>query len=259
MKIIREGALHTIKELTVGVALQGDFESSYTAGDNSLVVATDTMKNTVQALAKDHLGLETERFLAFLAHHFVTKYPQVHTAGVTASERVWGRLAAHPHAFSASERAEPFAAATATAEGTVITSGISNLLLMKSTDSSFAGYPHCEFTTLQETQDRVLATSLTATWRWAAVPADYLAANATIQQAMLIPFANNHSPSAQTTLYEMASAALESCPELEEIHLAMPNKHFLLVPLDRFGMENMNEIFLPTDEPHGQIEAIVTK
>jgi urate oxidase len=261
MKIIRDGTLHTIKELTVGVALQGDFKSSYTAGDNSLVVATDTIKNTVQALAKDHLGLETERFLTFLAQHFTTKYPQVHTAAVTASERVWGRVeiagAPHPHTFSASDRAEPFVSAIATAEGIKLRSGIENLLLMKSTESSFADYPRCEFTTLPEAQDRVLATSLKASWKWSAVPADYLLANAAIVRAMLVPFANHHSPSAQTTLFEMASAALAECPEIGEIHLAMPNKHFLLVPLERFGMENSNEIFLPTDEPHGQIEASV--
>ncbi len=263
MKIIRDGSFHTAKELTVDVALQGDFKSSYTAGDNSMIVATDTIKNTVQALAKDHLGHETERFLIFLAEHFISKYPQIHTASVSASERVWGRLdiagVPHPHAFSASERAEPFATAIATREGTKVSSGIGSLLLMKSTGSSFADFPCCEFTTLPETHDRILATSLTASWKWAAAPASYTHANAAIVRAMLVPFANHHSPSAQTTLFEMASAALQECPEIGEVHLAMPNKHFLLVPLERFGMENASEIFLPTDEPHGQIEANVVR
>ncbi len=263
MKITRDGPVHTIKELTVGVALQGDFQSSYTAGDNRLVVATDTMKNTVHALAKDHLGLETERFLAFLGQHFLTKYAQVEIATLSAEECVWGRLdiegKPHPHTFTAQDKVVPFCEVIATAGNFEIRSGIRNLMLMKSTESSFTDYPRCDFTTLPEAIDRVLATSLTASWKWNAVPANYAIANAAIVSAMLIPFANHHSPSAQTTLFEMASAALDCCPEIKEIHLAMPNQHFIPIPMEKFGMTNQNEIFLPTDEPHGQIEATIVR
>lgn len=263
MKILREGNVHTIKELTIGVVLQGDFETSYTAGDNSKVVATDTMKNTVQALAKDKLGSDTERFLAFLGHHFVSKYPQVESATVSSTERVWKRMnidgAPHPHSFSANDSAVPFSKVTVTKEGQTAISGIDNLLLMKSTESSFIDYPRCEFTTLPETTDRVLATSLKSTWNWSVEPDDYTAANAAIIAAMLIPFANNHSPSAQTTLFQMGTAALEACPEIGEIHIAMPNKHYIHIPLDKFGISNNNEVLLPTDEPHGQIEATVAR
>ena len=263
MKIIREGSIHTIKELTIGVALQGDFETSYTAGDNSLVVATDTMKNTVTALAKDNLGTQTEKFLAFLGHHFVNKYSQVETAIINSKERVWKRMeisgAPHPHSFSANDSSILFSEFTLTRTGFSAVSGIDNLLLLKSTESSFVDYPRCEFTTLPETTDRVLATSLKATWKWVSEPEDYSAANQEIIAAMLVPFANNHSPSAQTTLFQMGTAALETCPNISEIHIAMPNKHYLLTPLEKFGLENNNEIFLPIDEPHGQIEATITR
>jgi urate oxidase len=263
MKITRAGSVHTVQELTVSVVLQGDFETSYTEGDNSLVVATDTMKNTVQALARDHLGRDTERFLAFLGHHFIGKYPQVSSATISSTERVWQRMevggVAHPHTFSANDRAVPFASVTVTQEGQTAHSGIDDFLVMKSTESSFIDYPRCELTTLPETTDRVLATSLKATWQWAVEPDDYTATNAAILSAMLVPFANNHSPSAQTTLYQMGTAALEACPEIGQIHIAMPNKHYLYIPLDKFGIENKNEIFLPTDEPHGQIEATVSR
>ncbi|MEO7932977.1 MAG: factor-independent urate hydroxylase [Chthoniobacterales bacterium] len=263
MKIIRDGNTQTVKELTIGVALQGDFETSYTAGDNSLVVATDTMKNTVQALAKDHLGTDTEKFLAYLGHHFVSKYPQVKTATISSKEHVWQRLtiggAPHPHSFSGNDSSTPFSEITVTAAGGSAFSGIDNWLLLKSTGSSFVDYPRCEFTTLPETTDRVLATSIKATWKWTGELDNYATANEAIVSAMLVPFSNNHSPSAQTTLFEMGAAALAACPNISEIHIVMPNKHYILVPLDKFGLENNNDIFLPIDEPHGQIEATVSR
>ena len=265
LKVLRAGSTHTLKELDVAVGLSGDFETSYTLpeGDNSKVVATDTMKNTVNVLAHQHLGAETERFAALLARHFVAKYPQVQSATVEATERVWDRLniagQPHPHGFSGTQQARPFVRATATASGLELASGIADLLILKSTASGFEGYPRCEFTTLPETKDRIFATSLTATWTWSAEPADYQQANAAILAALLTPFAENFSPSVQTTLFQMGEAALAACPEIARIHLAAPNKHCLLINLTPFGLENHNEVFVPTDEPHGQIEATVAR
>ena len=263
MKIIRDGATHTMKELDVAIALAGDFESSYTTGDNSLVVPTDTMKNTVHALASQHLGLETERFARTLASHFLTKYSQIKTATVRASERVWDRLeiggAPHPHSFSGAQQAKPFAAVTAEGGSVSTQSGIADLLILKSTQSGFEGFPRCEFTTLRETSDRIFAMSLSATWTWSAEPADYNAANRAIISALLQPFALNYSPSVQTTLFQMGEAALDASSEIGSIHLSMPNKHCLPIDLSPFGLENRNEIFLPTDEPHGLIEATVAR
>lgn len=265
LKILRDGGTHSIKELEVAVALSGDFETSYTNpdGDNSKVVATDTMKNTVNVLAKRHLGAETERFALTLAQHFVAKYPQVARAEITAHERIWERLtilgAAHPHSFVNAENARPFVRVTATAHGHEIESGIADLLILKSTESGFEGYPRCEFTTLPETCDRIFATSLAATWKWSSEPADYVAANARIIAALLQPFALNYSPSVQTTLFQMGEAALEACAEIAQIHLAAPNKHCLLLDLKPFGETNENEVFVPTDEPHGQIEATISR
>ena len=263
LKVLRDGATHSIKELDVAVALRGDFETSYTAGDNGKVVPTDTIKNTVNALAKEHLSAETERFALTLARHFVTKYRQVQRAEVTARERVWERLtilgAAHPHSFVNGESARPFTRVTATASGHEIESGIEDLLILKSTESGFEGYPRCEFTTLPETRDRIFATSLTAAWKWSAEPADYVAANSAIVAALLRPFALNYSPSVQATLFQMGDAGLEACAEISQIHLAAPNKHCLLIDLSPFGLENQNEVFVPTDEPHGMIEATVAR
>lgn len=263
LKILRHGTTHSIKELDVAVALSGDFDNSYTVpeGDNSKVVATDTMKNTVNVFAKRHLGAETERFALQLAKHFVEEYPQVQRAEVTAHERIWERLtilgAAHPHSFINAENARPFTRVTATEQDYEIESGIEDLLILKSTESGFENFPRCEFTTLPETRDRIFATSLEATWKWGAEPVDYVAANSRIVAALLQPFALNFSPSVQTTLFQMGEAALEAGPEITQIHLAAPNKHCLLIDLKPLGETNDNEVFVPTDEPHGQIEATI--
>ena len=263
MKILREGVTHSIKELDVAVSLEGDFESSYTSGDNSKVIATDTMKNTVNVLAQRDLGPENERFALTLAQHFVEKFPQVRSAAVQATERVWERMSigglAHPHSFSQGQNAKPFTCVTASADQQVIESGIENLLILKSTGSGFEGYPRDEFTTLPETKERIFATALTATWTFQAEPENYPATNRAIIAAMLEPFAQNYSPSVQTTLFQMGEAALAACAEISKIHLAMPNKHCLPINLQPFGIENRHELFVPTDEPHGQIEATVAR
>jgi urate oxidase len=262
MKILRDGATHTVKELEVAVALAGDFETSYTAGDNHLVVATDTMKNTVNVLAQRELGAETERFARSLALHFPKKYPQVQSTTVQIGERVWDRMtiggAPHAHSFLHAQQARPTVTARATGDTVALASGVTDLLILKSTGSGFVGYPRCEFTTLPETTDRIFATSVTAVWDWSAEPVDYRAANRTILDALLVPFAQNYSPSVQTTLYEMAQAALQACPEIARIHLSLPNKHCLPIDLRPFGDER-RDVFLPTDEPHGLIEATVTR
>jgi len=265
MKVLRDGATHTIKELDVSVALSGDFESSYTApeGDNSKVVATDTMKNTVNVLAHDHLGRENERFAFVLGEHFLKRYKQAQRVRIHLAERVWGRLRidgeGHAHSFVQAENAQPFVRLDLVSGGKQLVSGVRDLLILKSTGSGFEGYPRCEYTTLPETKDRIFATSLEASWRWAGEPADYQVANGRILTSMLKPFALKYSPSVQTTLHDMGAAALAVCPEIDEITLAMPNKHCLPINLQPFGRENKNVLFVPTDEPHGQIEATITR
>lgn len=263
LKVLRDGERHTLKELDVSVRLSGDFETSYTAGDNRSVILTDTMKNTVNVLAKDALGLETERFALTLARHFLDRYPQVRRTTVASRERRWERLAVdgapHPHSFTQAQQACPTVRVVATHAEAVIQSGVEDLLVLKSTASSFKDYPKDEFTTLPETDDRIFATALAATWTWQGNPPDFNDANAAIVAALLRPFALNHSPSVQTTLFQMGESALAACADIERIHLAMPNKHYLPIDLGRFGRENRNEIFLPTDEPSGQIEATLTR
>ena len=263
LKVLRDGPEHTLKDLDVAARLKGDFESSYTSGDNTKVVPTDTIKNTINVFARQHLGPEIERFGLILGEHFLSRYSQVHEAQIEISERRWERLAVddkpHPHSFKAGGEARMFTQVICDRTAKTVRSGIRDLVILKSTGSGFENYPKDELTTLPETADRILATSFSSTWTFKEQPADYNRANDAILSAMLKVFANNYSPSAQTTLFQMGEAALAACPEISGLDLAMPNKHCLLINLAPFGLENNNELFVPTDEPHGDIRAIVMR
>jgi urate oxidase len=262
LKVLREGAVHRIKDINASAILEGDFASSYTAGDNSKVVPTDTIKNTINALAKEHLGDEIERFALALGKHFL-RYPQVRQVTLDIAEHDWRRLEVggkpHPHSFQSGGDARMFTHVVSTRDGQTVQSGIRDLIILKSTASGFEKYPKDEFTTLKETADRILGTSFSSTWTFENLPKDFRSANSQILEAMLKVFAENYSPSAQTTLYQMGEAALAVCPEISKLDLAMPNKHCLLIDLSPFGLENKNEVFVPIDEPHGQIEATVAR
>jgi urate oxidase len=263
LKILREGPIHTIKEIEIAVLLEGDFAASYTAADNRRVVATDTIKNTVHVLAKQHLGAEIERFGVVLGAHFLEQFPQVDRTSSEIVEKDWQRMSfageGHPHSFVAGSGAKAWTRVVCSRETQSIESGVQDLVILKSTGSGWEGFPRTEFTTLPETSDRILATSLKVGWLWSRAPENYRAANRAILDAMLEAFAKNYSPSAQASLFQMGSAALEVCPEISRVDLALPNRHCLLIDLSPFGMENQNELFVPIDEPHGQIEGTVTR
>lgn len=259
MKVMRATPRHEVKELDVGVRLEGDFASSYTAADNGKVVPTDTMKNTVYVLAHQHLGRETEPFAIRLAQHFVDTYEQVERATVETSERRWDRLAVagrpHDHSFRAGDAHLISRVVCAMNSVPEVESGIEDLLILKSTGSGFAGFPRDEYTTLPETDDRILATKLRAVWRFGTLPESFHTANAAILDAMLAVFAIDYSASVQATIHDMAAAAFEACPDIIRIGLALPNKHYIPANLAPFGLDGTGVTFVPTDEPHGQIEA----
>jgi urate oxidase len=263
LKVLRAGKRHAVKELDVQVMLQGDFAAAYTKEDNRLVVATDSMKNTVNVLAKQKLGLETETFGELLAQHFLETYRHASVVEVTLKEHCWHRISIrgkpHAHSFTEKGAAKPFAKIVATRKKTRVESGIEDLLIMKTTASGFENFLRDEFTTLPETDDRIFATKLRAAWQYGRKPKNYSITNARILDAMLAAFAKNYSVSVQATLFQMGEAALKIAPEISRISLAMPNKHCLLVNLSPFGLKNQNELFVPTDEPHGQIEATLSR
>jgi urate oxidase len=263
LKILRAEARHEVMELDVGCLLRGDFDTSYSAGDNRQVIPTDTIKNTVTVLAHQRLGPEIERFGLELGRHFLSQYPQVREIEVKIEVRRWLRHAVegkpHPYVFIGGA-GTPFSRVTCTRGGAEeVESGIGDWLILKSSGSGFAGYPKCDYTTLPETTDRILATRVRAAWTFGTPPADFNAANAGVLEAMLRVFALNYSPSVQATVYEMAGAALAACPAILRVSMALPNRHYLLANLTPFGLENPNVTFVPTDQPHGQIEAVIER
>jgi urate oxidase len=263
VKVLRDGDVHTVKELTARVMFEGAFDRSFTDGDNNSVVATDTMKNTIHVLAHEHLGIENEPFARHVVEHFLSRYTDISRVILELDERVWTRLrikgADHPHCFVHGQVGRPFTRLSASREETVHESGMRDLTILKSAGSGFEGFQRDSFTTLAETRDRILATSAHVSWRRRRTPASHLAASARILEALLVPFADRYSPSLQGTLYEMATAAIDACPEIDRVTLRMPNLHCLLVDLTPFGRINQQELFLPTDEPHGCVEATVSR
>lgn len=264
VKVSREGARHTVREISVDIALEGDFEAIHCSGDNAKCLPTDTMKNTVYALGKGHPLDSIESFAIVLGRHFVEKTAPVTAARVRISQVPWDRLAVegkeHPHAFSkGSDERQTCEVRVEKSGGVAIEGGFNSLLLLKSTDSAFSGYLKDSFTTLPETRDRIFATSVTATWKYVSEKADFAGCRGAIREAMMRTFAGHKSESVQQTLYAMGEAALKQCSAIENIRLSLPNIHCLLVNLKPFGMENQNEIFVPTDEPHGLIEATIER
>ncbi|CAN5458351.1 urate oxidase [soil metagenome] len=264
LKVTRDGSHHEIRELAVDVSLTGAFEAAHTAGDNSLVLPTDTMKNTVYAKARELDLRAPEEFAIALATHFLGASPAANSARVDIRESCWRRLTVdgvpHNHAFERGSNELRTARVTLTrGSAPAVVAGIEDLLILKSGRSGFSGYPRDQYTTLRETDDRILATSMTARWRYAEDTADFGAQFLAVRDAMLDTFADHDSKSVQHTLHAMAEAAIEQCAAVAEITIVMPNKHHLLVDLAPLGLENANEIFVPTAEPYGLIEATLIR
>ncbi len=256
-KVTRQADRYDLKELTIDIQLEGDFAAAYTHGDNSRIIATDSMKNSVYVLARAHPLTDPESFGQHLADFFLTNYPQVASAQVKLVEQSWRRITVagreHPHAFLGGGAEERTCIVTATRRGQRIASGLDNLLILKTTDSAFRGFLRDRYTTLPDADDRIFATILTADWQYRGTAANWNGCYQLIRQTLLEVFAGHHSLSVQQTLHAMGAAALEACAAIEEITLTMPNQHRLLVNLQPFGLDNPNAIFVPTEEPFGLI------
>jgi urate oxidase len=251
---------HHVIEIEADVLLCGDLDGSFLTDDNSSIVPTDTVKNTIHLLAHDHPDTCRNRFALVIGNHFLTHYDWIHGVTIELRERPWSRMGNHPHTFSHDANGTPFTHATFERGGEpTLTSGIRNHLVMKTTASAFVGYHVCERTTLPPTEDRILATRLAAEWTLTDISQDFAATDRMVREQLLRIFADTFSPSVQRTLFLMGEAALAAAPGISSIRLALPNVHFLPLDLSKIGRPAQTTIFLPTDEPHGQIEATVTR
>ena len=264
MKVKRDRPLHTVWEWKVEVLLAGDFTSCFTDGDNSAILPTDTMKNTVYSRARESKAECIEDFALELCEFFLSRNPQVERVAINIASTTWDHALVggkpHPSAFVRGSNESQTTAVTCGQGGTPgITSGLENLVVLKTANSGFAGYLRDSLTTLPETADRLLGTSVRAQWRYKSAALPFEPLRNKLRDALIEAFADHDSKSVQHTLYAMAQAALEAAPEILDVELAMPNKHCLLVDLSRFGQTNPNEIFVPTDEPYGNIVARISR
>lgn len=251
---------HDLREWTVEVLLQGDFDSCFVEGDNSKILPTDTMKNTVYSLARDSAAQCMEEFAKELIEFFLGRNPQVSAAEVSISEKAWDHLESggkpHPTTFvQASEVRQTTRVERHRADRFSVISGFDNLVILKTAGSAFEGYIQDSLTTLPPAKDRLLGTAVSAKWTYQRPDLAFSSLRAKVRGILLAQFAGHESKSVQQTLYAMGKAALEEVDELDDIELTMPNRHCLLVDLSRFGQDNPNEIFVPIDEPHGNIQA----
>ena len=258
VKIVRGEAGHTVRDLTVAISLGGDFEASYVAGDNSLVVATDTMKNTVYAFAREHLTGSVEAFGSVLARHFAA-VPQVERATVSIEEHAWRPIGAAADAFWRDRSSTRTASIAASRDTLTFEAGIADLTLMKTARSAFTGFPRDEYTTLPETTDRIMATKLSATWRYEEGELDFDELFQAIRSTLLEVFAAHESESVQHSIWLVGQAIVDRHPEVAEITMTLPNLHHWLADLSPFGQPNDREIFIATTEPFGLIQATVRR
>jgi urate oxidase len=257
VRVGRDGERHQLTDLTVSVTLGGDLAGAHLTGDNSHVLPTDSQKNTVYAFAKEHGIGQIEEFGLRLARHFVDSQPTIHRATVHIEQYGWRRLG--PHSFQ--RKGDETRTTTVTYDGTGawVVSGLTDLVLLNSTDSEFWGFVKDRYTTLPETKDRILATAVNARWRHASPDSDWIASYDGARDSLVQAFVDTYSRSLQQTLYAMGRRILERRPEVAEVRLSLPNKHHLLVDLAPFGLENPNEVFVATDRPYGLIEGTVAR
>jgi len=270
--------IQSIAEMTVGTLLEGDIATSYTRADNSVVVATDTQKQTTYILAKQHPVLPIERFASTLGGHFVTTYPHIHGATVSIAQQRWTRLtvdgAPHPHSFvaDAGETRSATAVAGDGGAGIVVRSALKGLRVLKSTGSAFHGFHRDEYARLPETWDRILSTEVECAWTWRtfagtgevdAAAGRFDEAYETIKRITLDMFAKDNSASVQNTMYKMAELILEAVPGIEKVEYSLPNKHYFEIDLSwHKGLQNTGkdaEVYAPQTDPNGLIQCTVSR
>lgn len=258
-----EGGYNEFKQISVNVSLQGDFKTAYTLGDNTKILTTDTQKNTVYVLAKTHFTGSIEAFGIVLADYFFNYNPQVTQTEIEITQHSYARMCfpgddPNTRSYRADDgKHQTFIVKNST--GTKVTSGIKDLLIVKTTNSGFENFIKDQYTTLKETSDRILATELEANWEYYATDLDYISLFSSIQNTLLKTFAFHKSLSVQHTLYAMGEAVLKEFEQVKEITLIMPNKHHIPFNLEQFDIENNNEIFIATDEPYGYITGTIVR
>jgi urate oxidase len=257
---------HDLRDMTVAVALEGEFDAVHTAGDNAGVIATDTMKNTVYAFARDRLTSSPEAFGLELARHFAA-YDVVARATLEIEVHNWARIGINdgyaPDAFYRIGDLTRLARVSVDSSGaTEVEAGIDDLTVMKTTKSAFKGFDRDRYTTLAEVDDRLMATKIRATWGYRGDVSDgtgfdFDEAWVRARTALTDSFAEHFSPSVQASIWIMGTQMLDAEGSIDWVRMVLPNLHHWTVDLTPFGLDNPGEVFVSTTEPHGLIDATI--
>jgi len=264
VRIYRDTDRHEIRDLNVSTSLRGDFADAHVTGDQAHVLPTDTQKNTAFAYAKKHGITSPEDYAVALGTRLLEATPAATGSRVDVEEYAWDRItvggAGHDHAFVRRGGEVRTTSVDVTTNGATVASGLTDLVVLKSTGSEFKEFLRDGYTTLPDADDRILATSLTARWRYVQRgDLDWNGRYDEIRSTMLEYFATTYSRALQETLYAMGTAVLEAHPDVAEISFSAPNRHHHLVDLEPFGLENPGEVFIAADRPYGLIEATVQR
>ncbi len=260
VRIVRGADRHEIHDLNVSTSLRGDFDTAHVEGDQSAVLPTDTQKNTAFAYAKLHGVDSPEQYAIALGTRLLEATPAAREAEVRVERYAWERLGRHAFARRGGEVRT--CVVTVGRDTVEVVSGLKDLVLLKSTGSEFKGFLVDEFTTLAEADDRILATSLVASWRHEAEPSNWHESYDEVRDVLLSTFATTYSRALQETLFLMGSAVVDTMPGIAEISFSAPNRHHFLVDFSGFevdGLENNGEVFIAADRPYGLIECTVLR
>ena len=258
VRVVRDTDRHEVVDLNVTSQLRGDFAAAHTEGDNGHVVATDTQKNTIFAFAHDGIA-SPEGFLLRLADHFTSSFDWVSGGRWAAEQYGWTRIDDHDHSFYRGSPETRTAVVVRDGTHDTVISGFHGLTVMKTTQSGFVGYPRDRYTTLPETEDRILATDIATRWRYNSTDVDFNASYESVKATLMTTFTQGYSKALQHTLYQMAEAVIEAHPQIDEIKFSCPNKHHFLSDLSFCGLDNPGEVFYAADRPYGLIEATIAR
>lgn len=259
VRIARDTDRHEIRDVTVSSQLRGDLEEMHTQGDNAHCIPTDTQKNTVFAFAQTAGIKSPEQLLLALSDHFTSEFEWITGGRWAAEEHAWERINDHDHCFVESKQEKRTAVLVTDGEKRTVISGFYGLTLLKSTQSGFTGYPKDRFTTLKETEDRVMSTDIATRWRYNSTDVDFDAIYRSVKQIILEKFTDHYSRALQETLHHMGKAVLSAHPEIDEIKFSCPNKHHFVYDLSFAGIENNLETHYAADRPFGLIEATIQR
>lgn len=257
VKVVRDGPEHELHDLTVDVQIQGNFTEAHLEGSNAAVLPTDTMKNTVYALAREGAVAPPEEFGIRLARHFASACPAATSVAITITVHPWERAGSTALVRGSVERR--LTTVTSSGASIAVEGGIEGLGMLRTSGSAFSGFLHDRYTTLKDATDRLMATDVSARWKYSRAPEDWQSSFRDIRAALIATFSTHQSHSVQETLYAMGAAALGASEAVSEIRLVLPNRHHLLVDLSPFGLDNPDQIYVATAEPYGRIEAVVAR